>query len=86
MPVLVGTAVSVADEAWFFRVVHAAFAQRRKTLVNGLLTLRTPRLTRADAVQLIRHLGWSDRLRGETLSLEQFAQLANIIHNIADQR
>ena len=72
-------AVAVDDERLFFAVVQAAFAQRRKTLVNGLRMLQAPKLTRADAVQVVHQLDWSDRIRGETLSLEQFAQLANAI-------
>lgn len=74
-------AVAVEDERLFFAVVQAAFAQRRKTLVNGLQTLQVPKLTRAETVQLVQQLGWSDRLRGETLSLAQFAQLTDAIHH-----
>ncbi|MBI4354605.1 MAG: ribosomal RNA small subunit methyltransferase A [Candidatus Omnitrophica bacterium] len=74
-------AVEVGDEPLFFAVVQAAFAQRRKTLVNGLHTLQAPTLSRAEAVQLVRQLGWSERVRGETLSLAQFAQLTAAVQN-----
>ncbi len=72
-------AVAVEDERLFFAVVQAAFAQRRKTLTNGLQLLKSPKLTRDEALQVVRQLGWSERVRGETLSLEQFAQLSNAI-------
>ncbi len=67
--------VAVADEAFFFRVVNAAFALRRKTLVNSLMTafgaLGKERLT-----ELAVSCGFAADVRGERLSMEDFAQLA----------
>lgn len=68
---------AVRDERLFFEVVRAAFSQRRKTLLNCLGQLTTVRLTRPQARQLIRACGLPDGVRGETLSLSQFATLAN---------
>ena len=67
--------VEVADEAFFFRVVYAAFALRRKTLVNSLMTafgaLGKDRLT-----DIVVSCGLDASVRGERLGLEEFARLA----------
>ena len=63
----------VADEAFFFRVVRASFAQRRKTLVNGLGALGFPKPRLIEAVAAC---GLPENVRGETLSIPQFAALA----------
>lgn len=64
--------VSVQDEALFFSVVKAAFSQRRKTLANCLRELPGSR-------QALSRLGWPTNVRGETLSLAQFASLATAL-------
>jgi len=68
--------VDVRDEAMFFRVVHAAFAQRRKTLANNLTAL-LGKERRQEAAALPAACGIDPGRRGETLSLEEFAALAN---------
>jgi len=65
----------VADEPLFFEVVKQAFAQRRKTLVNCL----GGRVPRARAESTLKTLGLPVSVRGEALSLEQFAALANAL-------
>lgn len=66
--------VDIKDEKRFFRVVKAAFAQRRKTLANNLKGAGIP----ADKVQLILETANIDgSRRGETLSLDEFAAIAN---------
>jgi 16S rRNA (adenine1518-N6/adenine1519-N6)-dimethyltransferase len=72
-------AVAVRDEALFFDVVRVAFGQRRKTLLNCLLQLPRPALTRQTAAEALRSAGLSPTIRGETLSLSQFARLADIL-------
>ena len=71
-------AVAVADEAFFFRVVYAAFALRRKTLVNSLMTafgaLGKERLT-----ELVVSCGLDAGVRGERLGLAEFARLADAL-------
>ena len=62
----------IADEKSFQRVVKAAFAQRRKTLRN---TLKAAGYQHLEAVE--KHLGIDLQRRGETLSVEEFAVLAN---------
>jgi 16S rRNA (adenine1518-N6/adenine1519-N6)-dimethyltransferase len=68
-------AVEVADEHWFLQVVRAAFAYRRKTLANSLsLALGTPRALVAGA---LHQLEIDTEIRGEQLSLADFARLAD---------
>ena len=68
---------AVTDEARFFQLVRAAFAQRRKTLCNALTNgLGLPRDRAAAA---IAQCGLPEQVRGETLSLEQLAALSNAI-------
>jgi 16S rRNA (adenine1518-N6/adenine1519-N6)-dimethyltransferase len=63
------------DERVFFRVVKAAFAQRRKTLSNTLKTTGVP----AETLKVIlEKAGIDGTRRGETLSLEEFAAIANV--------
>ena len=66
----------VADEALFFRVVRAAFAQRRKTLVNAL-TAGFPALGKERIADVLAACGLSPTVRGEALTIEQFAAIAN---------
>lgn len=65
---------SVKDEKLFFRVVRASFAQRRKTLVNGLGALGLPK---DKLLAAIRECGFADNVRGETLSIPEFAKLTD---------
>lgn len=66
------------SERELFAVVRAAFAQRRKTLLNALSGgLEVPR---AQIQAAIAHLGWSENIRGETLSVSEFVQLANELY------
>ncbi len=74
-PELPGT-VEVEDEALFFRIVRAAFGQRRKTILNAL-SAPASGLNRGDLPALLAATGIDPTTRGETLSLEEFARLAN---------
>lgn len=73
--------VEVEDEKFFFRVVHAAFAQRRKTLSNCLHSAFGDRLPKAELAASIEQAGISPTARGETLSIPDFARLAEAIKN-----
>ena len=68
----------ILDEAVFFRVVRASFAMRRKKLQNGLAS-GFPELGKAGAGEVIAACGFDENVRGETLSIAQFAALANEI-------
>ena len=67
--------VAVADEALFFRTVNAAFALRRKTLVNSLMTAFGA-LGKARLTELVVSCGLPADVRGERLGLSEFARLA----------
>lgn len=68
-------AVDVPDEAYFFRVVQASFAQRRKTLANNL-TAFVGKDNREALQALLLEAGIDPGRRGETLSLDEFARIA----------
>lgn len=77
--------VQVKDEKLMFRLIRASFNQRRKTLQNSLGNDRGLDVTKEQAAQAIAELGVSPTIRGEALSLEQFAQLSNIISRVCDR-
>ena len=68
----------IDDEAVFFRTVKASFAMRRKKLSNGLVS-GFPQLGKAGAAEVIAACGFDENVRGETLSIEEFAAIANEI-------
>ena len=68
----------IRDEALFFKVVRASFAMRRKTLVNGLAA-GFPQKSKQELAKLLTSLGHRPDVRGETLSIEQFAAIANAL-------
>ena len=68
----------IRDKDLFFRVVRASFAMRRKKLSNGLAS-GFPELGKAGAAEVIRAAGFPENVRGETLSIEEFARIANAI-------
>lgn len=69
--------VEVEDEAFMFKVIRAAFNQRRKTLANGLGNAPHLPITRAQAAEALEELGFGASVRGEALTLEEFARLSN---------
>ena len=71
--------VEVEDEAFMFRVIRAAFNQRRKTLANGLGNASDLNVTRQQAQDALEALGFSPSVRGEALTLEEFARLSNYL-------
>ena len=74
----------IANEALFFRVVHASFAQRRKTLVNGLSS-GIGNLTKAQIIDCIIAAGLPENVRGETLGIPEFARVAEEIGKALQQ-
>lgn len=71
--------VKVTDEALMFKIIRASFNQRRKTLANGLSNSGELKLSKETIIESIEELGKGDKIRGETLTLEEFAELSNII-------
>ena len=78
-------ACAVKDEALFFKVVRASFAQRRKTLVNGLSAV-FGNLGKERLTQILADCGFAPNVRGETLSLEEFARLADAVGAACSKR
>jgi 16S rRNA (adenine1518-N6/adenine1519-N6)-dimethyltransferase len=69
----------VLDRATFFRAVRASFAMRRKKLQNGLAA-GFPELGKQGVGEVIAACGFDENVRGETLSIAQFVELANEIY------
>ena len=72
--------VSVLDEKFFWALVDAAFNKRRKTIVNALEGLAG--LDREQWKKIIEHAGIDPSVRGETLTLERFAKISEMLYNI----
>lgn len=68
----------IADEKLFFRVVHASFAQRRKTLVNGLAAGFSG-LSKEQITGCLTAAGLPENVRGETLGIPEFARVAEAL-------
>ncbi len=71
--------VEVEDEGRMFRIIRASFNQRRKTLVNGLNNSPEIQVSREAVLAALEEMGLPAAVRGETLSLEQFARLSNLL-------
>ncbi|MQY69491.1 MAG: 16S rRNA (adenine(1518)-N(6)/adenine(1519)-N(6))-dimethyltransferase RsmA [Firmicutes bacterium] len=79
LEVLEQPAVKVKDEELFFKVVRAAFEQRRKALKNALSRTRDLKLNKKKVLSILEKADIKPLRRGETLSLEEFARLSNLI-------
>ena len=71
--------VEVKDENFMFNIIRASFNQRRKTLVNGLGNAAFLPVTKEQVAEALEKMNLSATIRGEALSLEQFAQLSNLL-------
>jgi 16S rRNA (adenine1518-N6/adenine1519-N6)-dimethyltransferase len=72
--------VEVSDERLMFDIIRASFNQRRKTLVNGLNNAQNLNVTKDNVVNALKSMDLPETVRGEALTLEQFAQLTNLIN------
>ena len=72
--------VQVVDETAMFSLIKAAFQQRRKTLVNSLCHTGHEKYTKEKVAQALEQMHLPAAIRGESLSLEQFAALTNLLH------
>ena len=70
--------VQAKDEKLMFRIIRASFNQRRKTVANGLKNSQELQFTKEQVEQAITECGLPLNIRGEALTLEQFAALADI--------
>ena len=71
--------VTVKDEKLMFRLIRASFNQRRKTLANGLKNSPELDYTKEEIEAAIEALGRGASIRGEALTLEEFARLADLL-------
>lgn len=71
--------VEVKDPALMFKIIRASFNQRRKTLQNGLGNASELPYTKEQIAAAIAEMGLTPTIRGEALSLAQFAQLSDIL-------
>ena len=79
--------VQVENEKLMFRLIRASFNQRRKTLANGLGNAPDIPLSKTEIQESIEELGVTAAIRGETLTVEEFAKLSNIVgKKLADKK
>ena len=71
--------VEAEDEKLMFQIIRASFNQRRKTLVNGLGNAPELHIPKEMTTEVLDEMGLSASVRGEALTLEQFAELSNRI-------
>lgn len=76
--------VQAEDEKLMFSLIRASFNQRRKTLANGLKNSEALDLSKEQIVEAIEALGKGANVRGEALTLADFAKLSNMISNKED--
>jgi 16S rRNA (adenine1518-N6/adenine1519-N6)-dimethyltransferase len=69
----------VQDEKQMFGLIRAAFNQRRKTLANAVNNYEGLSFNRIDVEEALSEMGLDVRIRGEALSLEQFARLSDVL-------
>lgn len=71
--------VEAKNEHFMFDIIRASFNQRRKTLVNGLTNASGLKVTKDSVLTALEQMGLSPTIRGEALTLEQFAALSDIL-------
>lgn len=69
--------VEAQDEDWLFDIIRASFNQRRKTLANGLANAGGLGIGRGQVEAVLEEMGLQKTVRGETFTLERFAELSN---------
>ncbi|QUH31992.1 16S rRNA (adenine(1518)-N(6)/adenine(1519)-N(6))-dimethyltransferase RsmA [Vallitalea guaymasensis] len=74
--------VDVEDAKLLFKIIRASFNQRRKTLINGLYNNLDGMFDKDQLKQAIENIGLKLNVRGETLSLEEFSNLANELYKL----
>ena len=74
--------VKTRDEDWLFAVIRASFNQRRKTLANGLANAGNIGVDRRQVEAALETMGLASTIRGEALTLEQFAELSDRLYEV----
>ena len=73
------------DKELLFSITRAAFAQRRKTLVNGLSPLFAGKLNKEEIQAVLTDCGFDERVRGETLGITEYVKITNRFHDILNK-
>lgn len=71
--------ISVKSEEMLFQIIRASFAQRRKTLLNSINNSGELNFTKEQVASALNQMGLPETIRGEALTLEQFAKLSDIL-------
>lgn len=71
--------VSVKDETQMFQIIRASFGQRRKTLANGIANSPELSFTKEQVAGALQKMGKNENIRGETLTLTEFAALSDLL-------
>lgn len=71
--------ISVKSEEMLFQIIRASFAQRRKTLLNSINNFGELNFTKEQVASALNQMGLPETIRGEALTLEQFAKLSDIL-------
>lgn len=74
--------VDIVNEDFMFRVIRAAFNQRRKTLSNAIVNAYDIKATREMVQETLREMNLDENIRGEKFSLDQFAKFSNLLWGI----
>ncbi len=77
--------VEVEDEGWLFALIRASFNQRRKTLANGLANAGGLGISRGQVEAVLEEMGLSKTVRGETFTLERFADFSNRLLRVRNE-
>lgn len=77
--------VNVKSEKLLFDIIRASFNQRRKTLLNGLNNSELIDASKEDILDAIKTLNKGESIRGEALTLEEFAKLSNSIYDVSNK-
>lgn len=75
--------VNIQNEKFLFDIIHASFCQRRKTLVNGLTNASKLGLQKEQIITVLETMKLSPSIRGETLDLQQFSILSNLLWELS---
>ncbi len=78
--------IKVSDEALMFRLIRAAFNQRRKTFINAVKNSPELSYGREEAEEVLRELGFDKNIRGEVLSVGEFAEIADSLSGKKQKR
>ena len=71
--------IRVKDESLMFRIIRASFNQRRKTLQNSISHDPQLGISKEVVARILEEMGLSATIRGEALSLQQFAQFSDLV-------